>query len=74
LANSFGEFDVSQLKEIGAAFACLRGISKMAAGNYFFFQYFVAIYISYHLQTFMFSKAMTKKELQRAPHQPQSRK
>jgi len=39
-----------------------------------FFHYFVAIYISYHLQTFMFSKAMTKKELQRAPYQPQSRK
>jgi len=27
----FGEFDVSPFKEIGAALACLRGVSKMAA-------------------------------------------
>jgi len=31
LANSFGEFDVSPFKEIGAALACPRGVSKMAA-------------------------------------------
>ncbi len=31
LGNSFGEFDVSQFKEIGAALACRRGVSKMAA-------------------------------------------
>jgi len=31
LAKSFGEFDVSPFKEIGAALACPRGVSKMAA-------------------------------------------
>jgi len=31
LANSFGEFDVSPFKEIGAALGCPRGVSKMAA-------------------------------------------
>jgi len=31
LANSFGEFDVSPFKEIGAALECPRGVSKMAA-------------------------------------------
>ncbi len=31
LVNGFGEFDDSPFKEIGAALACLRGISKMAA-------------------------------------------
>ncbi len=31
LVTSFGEFDVSPFKEIGAALACPRGISKMAA-------------------------------------------
>jgi len=31
LANSFGEFDVSPFTEIGAALACPRGASKMAA-------------------------------------------
>jgi len=29
--NSFGEFDVSPFKEIEAALACLRSVSKMAA-------------------------------------------
>ncbi len=31
LEFSFGEFDVSPFKEIGAALACPSGISKMAA-------------------------------------------
>ncbi len=31
LANSFVEFDVFPLKEIGAARACIRGVGKMAA-------------------------------------------
>ncbi len=31
LVNSFGEFDISPYKVIGAALGCPRGISKMAA-------------------------------------------
>ncbi len=31
LVNSFGEFDVSPYKVIGAALGCLRSVSKMAA-------------------------------------------
>jgi len=29
--NSFGEFDVSPYKVVGAALACPRGVSKKAA-------------------------------------------
>ncbi len=45
LGNSFGEFDVSPFKEIGAALACQRGFSKMAAEWHDWRLWFPVLYI-----------------------------